>query len=575
MSPTLGGSVDRVDGRRKVTGAAQYAADYTFERLAYAVPVLSKTGKGRVKSIDSAAAREPGVLAVLTRDNCPKLSHTANDFGSWTKLGEARLPFEDDEIHYAGQVLAVVIADSLEQATAAAMRMKIEVDEQPPAIHVEESMGAMYVPKGMGFAPIDCSRGDVAAGATGAAFSIDAQYSTPAEHHNPMEPAATTAVWTDGDLTLYDATQWVMGARNAVADVLGLDRERVRIVSQFVGGGFGCKGFTWPHQVLAAVAARMVNRPVKLALSRQMMYTGCGHRPQTQQHVALAADADGRLRAIRHDTINSTSTVDEFVESCGVITPFLYECPNIAVTHRVVPINIATPTPMRAPGENPGLFALECALDELAFNAGIDPVELRIRNHADRDPEKNLPWSSKYLKECYARGREKSGWDRRNPKPGSMKENGSLIGYGMATATYPGYRMQGAAVVRLHDDGTVSVGSATQDIGGGTYTIMALVAADALGVPLDSIRPALGDSRLPPAPVSGGSMTTERGPGGAGRGRKCRAEARGNGRAERGVGVSWPQTRRDSSDRRQARDHRRPGRPEFRRDAPIDEAGAG
>jgi xanthine dehydrogenase YagR molybdenum-binding subunit len=509
MSAVIGSPLDRVEGKRKVTGDARYAADFPISHVAYCVPVVSTIASGRIKSIDSMPAKQsPGVLAIITRENCPRINRTSNDFGSWTKMGEARLPFEDDVVHYAGQYVALVVAITLEQAIAAASLVRVEYEERTPAVEIDDALEAIYVPKGMGFGAVNYERGDAAGAMEGAVYRIDANYSTPVEHHNPMEPSATTAVWNDGDLTLYDATQWVMGARNSVADMLGMDRERVRIVAEFVGGGFGCKGFTWPHQALAAIAARAVERPVKLVLSRQQMFSACGHRPETRQHVVLGADGEGRLLAIGHDTISETSTVDEHTEMCGVTTPYLYACPNIRVTHKVVPVNIATPTPMRAPGESPGLFAVESALDELSWRAGIDPVELRLRNYAATDPGKNLPFSSKHLRECYEQGRDRIGWSQRSPAVRSMREGHSLIGFGMATATYPGYRMPGAAIARLHDDGTASISSATQDIGGGTYTTMAQYASSILGIPIESVRATLGDSRLPPAPVSGGSMTT-------------------------------------------------------------------
>ncbi len=504
----IGTSSDRVDGHRKVTGGAHYAADYALENLAYGVPVLSTTGKGRIVSIDASAARQaPGFIAIITRENSPKLKAPANDFGSWTKLGEARILFADDEIHYVGQYLALVVGETLEQAIAAAALVSVKTVDQAPATSMDGAMDAAYKPKGDDFGPVEYKRGDVSQ-QTGVAFTVEGSYVTPIEHHNPMEPSATIARWDDEKLTLYDATQWVMGARNCMADMFGIPREDVHIISEFVGGGFGCKGFVWPHQALAAVAAKIVSRPVKIALSRPMMFTGCGHRPETRQKITLAADAQGKLLSLKQEVLSETSPVDEYTEKCGVATPHLYACPNVQVTQRLVPVNIATPTPMRAPGESPGLFAIESALDELAFNMKLDPVELRLRNYAAQDPARKLPYSSKYLRECYAQGVERMGWADRSAKPGTTRDGRYWVGYGMATATYPGYRMEGAALVRLHANGRASVASATQDIGGGTYTTMAQVAAETLGLPLGMIDPALGDSRLPPAPVSGGSMTT-------------------------------------------------------------------
>jgi xanthine dehydrogenase YagR molybdenum-binding subunit len=500
--------MDRVDGRLKVTGGARYAADYAASGLLYGIPVVSTIAKGRIRAMNTACAEAaPGVVAVISRRNAPKLKKVANDFGSWTKLGEARLLFADDNIHYVGQYVALVVADTLEHGIAAAPLVEITYEEREPVIDSDRAMDTLFVPKPV-FGPTEVARGDVDKALATAAHVVDRAYSTPIEHHNPMEPSATVAVWNNDELTLYDATQWVMGARNCVADMFGIERKRVAIVSEFVGGGFGCKGFVWPHQALAALAAKQVGRPVKISLSRKQMYAACGHRPETRQHVVLGADAEGKLTAIRHSAISQTSPVDEHTEMCGVATSFLYACPNVDVRHQLLRVNIATPTPMRAPGENPGMFATESALDELSYAAGIDPLELRLRNYAETDPDSNLPFSGKHLRECYELGRDGIDWNQRSREPRSMRDGRWLIGYGMATATYPAYRSPGAAVVRIHDDGRVEVASATQDIGTGTYTTMTQITAEILGIPSNRIYASLGDSRLPPAPVSGGSMTT-------------------------------------------------------------------
>jgi xanthine dehydrogenase YagR molybdenum-binding subunit len=309
-------------------------------------------------------------------------------------------------------------------------------------------------------------------------------------------------------LTVYDATQWVVGTRNVVADTLGIPRANVHIISSFVGGGFGCKGFVWPHSILAAIAAKQIGRPVKVALTRQQMFTSVGHRGATEQKVALGADVSGKLLAISHENLTHASMVDDYIERSGVATSFLYECPNVAVTNRGSRVNIATPTPMRAPGESPGLFAIESALDELAWQLKMDPGALRLKNDAESDPDKNLPFSGKHLRECYQLGMERFGWKQRDPAPRAHRDGRFLVGWGMATATYPAVRSPGAALVRILTDGTAVVASATQDIGTGTYTTMTQVAAETLGLPPQKVRAELGDSTMPPAPVSGGSMTT-------------------------------------------------------------------
>ena len=506
MTTSVGQPIDRVDGHVKITGAAKYAADYPMDGLAYGVPVQSTIAKGKVLRLDTeAASQAPGVLTVISRANLPKLRQPQNDFGSSTKLGETRPLFADDVIHYAGQYLAFVVADTLERAITAATLVRVEVQEEPPVLSLDS--GEQFQPPD-DFAKSAYQRGDASAAFASAAHQLRETFSTPVEHHNPMEPSATIAVWQGGKLTLYDATQWVAATRNVVADTLGIARDNVHIISRYVGGGFGCKAFVWPHSLLAAIAARQLRRPVKVALARQHMFTSVGHRGATRQTISLGADAAGKLEAIQHENLTHASTVDDFIERCGVITGFLYDCPNVSLRNTGARVNIATPTPMRAPGETPGLFALESALDELAWKLNIDPIELRLRNYAESDAEKGRPYSSKHLRECYATGMQRFGWTKREGPPGSQRDGRYLIGWGMATATYPGYRSPGAARVRIFSDGRIVVASATQDLGTGTYTTMAQIAADVFGIAPSEIRIELGDSSLPPAPVSGGSMTT-------------------------------------------------------------------
>jgi xanthine dehydrogenase YagR molybdenum-binding subunit len=509
MSTAVGESVSRKDGRVKVTGRAPYAADHSIAGVAHAVAIESTIAKGRITNIDSSLAEKaPGVLAVIHHGNAPKLHRPDNDFMSATKPGEARVVFEDDRVHYWGQYVAMVIAETLEQARYAAERVTVSYAAEDPVVETDAALESAYLPDEFFGEKLTSRRGDPDGALSRAPVTHEADYTTPIEHHNPMEPSASMAAWDGDELTLYETTQWVAGARKTVAQFLGMPEDRIHIVSPFIGGGFGCKGFVWPHSVLSAIAAKKVNRPVKLNLTRKQMFSACGHRSETKQRVRLGAGPDGRLVAIDHDALVQTSTVEEFIEACGNTSRFLYSCPNVRVRHRAVRVNIATPTPMRAPGETPGLFALESALDELAWKLNMDPVELRMVNHADINEQTGKPWSSKYLKECYRMAAERFGWARRTPQPRSMRDGNTLVGWGMATATYPGIRSPGAAKVRLFQDGSVEVISATQDMGGGTYTTMAQIAADVTGVPLERIRTVLGDSLLPPAPVSGGSMTT-------------------------------------------------------------------
>lgn len=508
MSTSVGSAVSRKDGSLKVTGKARYAADHPIQHVAHAVAIMSPVAKGRIAKIDSSAAEKaPGFLTIIHHGNAPRLYQPTNDFMSASKPGEVRVVFADDKVYYAGQYIALVVGETLQQAQHAASLVKVSYDTETPAIETEQAMSTAFDPVEFFGEKLTVKRGDPPSALQSAAVKHEATYVTPTEHHNPMEPSASIADWSDDEVNLYETTQWVVGARNTVAETLGVPQEKIHIISPFIGGGFGCKGFIWPHSVLSAIASQKLGRPVKLNLTRKQMFSACGHRSETRQKVSLGAGKDGKLTAIVHDTMVHTSPVDEFTESCGATTRFLYSCPNVGIAHHSVRVNIATPTPMRAPGENPGLFALESAMDELAEKLKMDPVQLRIVNHADINEHTKQPWSSKYLKECYQVAAEKFGWAKRDPRPGSMRDGDLLVGWGMATATYPGMRSPGAAKVRILQDGSAEVISATQDMGGGTYTVMAQVVSDATGIPVQKISSSLGDSHMPPAPVSGGSMT--------------------------------------------------------------------
>jgi xanthine dehydrogenase YagR molybdenum-binding subunit len=520
MSPdtairSVGKPLERVDGRHKVTGTAQYAAEFQSDHLVHAFLVQSAIAKGRIVAIDTAAARRaPGVITVLTHENAPPLHKP--EAGAKSKpthsgmLGEDRPPLSDNQIHYAGQHIAVVVADTLEHARHGASLVKVRYAEEKPAVEMAEAMATAYLPEKSFGRPLQHKRGDVeAALAAPGLIKIQQTYTTPVLTNNPMEPSATVAVWHGGKLTVSDATQAVIGSRDVLAEAFGLPRENVRVLCPFTGGGFGCKGFQWPHTVLAAMAAKVTGRPVQLNLTRAQMFTSVGHRPPTQQTLTLAAEKGGRLTAMRHETLQATSPTTEFVEPCGLSsTKILYACDNVATPHRLVKVNVAAPTPMRAPGECPGTYALECAMDELSYALGIDPIELRRRNHADKDLSEGKPWSSKHLLECYDRAADRFGWSKRKPEPRSMRDGDLLVGWGMATAVYPGYRRPASASVRLTADGRALVRAATQDLGTGAYTIFTQVSADALGLPVDHVTFELGDSDFPEAPVSGGSNTT-------------------------------------------------------------------
>jgi xanthine dehydrogenase YagR molybdenum-binding subunit len=426
------------------------------------------------------------------------------------------MPLSDMKVYYAGQHVAVVVADTLERAQDAATRVKIEYDSQTPMIQLDDP-GAIVEKPAKDFAgPLQIERGnvqDVLKTANGDLTVIKETYTLPVETHNPMEMSATVAAWEgDNRVTIWDATQYIDGVRSAVSAAFGLETDSVRVICPYTGGGFGCKGAQWPHLLLAIVAAKIAGQPVKLMLTRAQMFTSCGHRPQLRQELTLAAGKDGKLVAIQHDTVMHGSEVGDYIEAAGTASSaMLYDTPNLSISHTVHKLNVATPTFMRAPGENPGTFALESAMDELATARSIDPVQLRLINYADKNPMTGMPWSGKHLKECYQIGADLFGWSKRNFVVGSMRNaDGRVMGWGMATATYPAHRFPGTARIRLYfdGDGIRAVGAAaTQDLGTGTWTIGTQMTADLTGLPLDRAKFELGDSVLPESGVSGGSAT--------------------------------------------------------------------
>ena len=510
--PAIGAGMDRVDGRLKVTGGAIFSAEHATPRLAHAVLVQSTIPKGRIASIDTAGASAMrGVLLVLTHLNAPHLPKPKPPGPDEQPPTPKLNLLQDDQVLYNGQPIAVVVADTLEHAQDAARRLRVRYAParggEAAVLDFQQAKLAPRKPKPQPERPSDTSRGNLAGGVARAATRIEAVYTTPLENHNPMEPHATIAAWDGERLTLHDATQNVAGVRKTAANIFGIDPAQVRVICPFVGGGFGCKGTTWSHVMLAAMAAKQAGRPVKLVLERTQMFAPVGARPMTEQRLLLGAVDGGKLTAIRHDTISSTSFQDDFTEPCTAATRMLYDSDSLQTTQRLATLNLGVPTFMRAPGESSGSFALESALDELAYALQLDPLELRLRNYAAQDPEKGLPWSSKSLRECYRAGAERFGWARRNPQPRSMTAGGQLVGWGMATATYPANRRPAKASATLLADGTAVVRSATHDLGTGTYTVMTQIAADALGLAPEQVRFELGDTELPEAPVSGGSQS--------------------------------------------------------------------
>jgi xanthine dehydrogenase YagR molybdenum-binding subunit len=506
----IGQPLTRVDGRLKVTGAARYAAEFQRLKLAYGALIQSTIANGSVVSIDLSAAKSaPGVIGILTRENAPRFKSYPDDLTKNGAPGESRVPLQDDNVYWVGQHLGVVVAETLEQATHAASLVRVQYEPKPPLVSLADA-NPLQPEKFIRRERLQAKRGDVNSALATAIHKIDVVYSTPIENHNPIETTSTTAEWEAQDrLLIHESTRGIKQLQKVVATVFGLPRENVRIVCKFIGGAFGSKGFQWSHTLLAAAAAQLVQRPVKITFTRPQMFDSAGQRAHTEQRFSLGADKAGKLVALRHATITHCSPVSEYTEPCGNMSRMLYSCPNVEVSHRLVRLNLTTPCPMRAPGEAPGVFALECALDELADKANIDPVEFRLHNYAEFNEYENKPWSNKKLRECYQRGAEKFGWSKRNKKPGAMRAaDGSQIGFGMATAIYPAGQQKAGATAILNKDGTVTVRSATHEIGTGTYTTMSQFASDTLGIPIERIRFELGDSQFPQAPNNGGSWLT-------------------------------------------------------------------
>ncbi|AFY58826.1 aerobic-type carbon monoxide dehydrogenase, large subunit CoxL/CutL-like protein [Rivularia sp. PCC 7116] len=507
MNNPIGKPLNRIDGRLKVTGKALYAAEYPVQNMSHAVVIESKIAKGSIRNIDiSPAEKLPGVLAVITYQNAPKLGQNNSNQSGGNPLVKPLPVLQDNKISFYGQHIGVVVAETLEQAEYAANLVKVTYLPETPAVSFEKNLKNAYKPERL-LVPLepDSGRGDINKGLQAAQVQLDENYSAPIEHHNPMEPSATTAVWQGSKLTLYDASQHVGGTQKAVADTFGIPQENVQVIARFIGGGFGCKFPIREHVILAALAARQVKRPVKLALSREQMFTSVGCRPYSSQRIRLGATKDGKLTAVAHEIVTQTNMDREFVEHVGGATNMIYNAPNVLVTHRAVPLNMVVPTIMRAPGETPGMYALESAIDELAYKLNIDPIELRIINDPPQDPYKNLPWSSRSLVESLREGAKRFGWEKRNSKPASMRDGGYLVGYGVAAATYPTNRQPASARAQIQPNGNLLVQIAATDIGTGTYTILAQVAAEVLQLPLSKVAVEIGDSELPPSPGSGGS----------------------------------------------------------------------
>jgi len=499
--PLVGTGINRVDGPRKVTGTAPYPMDFSVPGQVYGALVQSTIAAGRIVRMHTEAAEgAPGVIGVLTHENAPEVGT-----GPVTVLGVSPpAPLRNDRVIHQGQHIGFVVAETPEQATAAARLVRADYEAAEPLLDLQDPRAEQLTdPWGM-----DHSRGDAAAALESAEVTLRATYTTPDNTNNPLGLFATLAAWEGDTLTVHDTSQWPSMVRTTLAMVFGIPESSVRVLVPYVGGGFGAGLRAWPHVVLTAMAARGLQRPVKLVLTRPQMFTSVGHRPSGVQWLELGATRDGELVAVDHRSLSSLGMEDGDFEPFTSGTAFAYRCPNVITRDRQARINIAMPTSMRAPAEAQGNFALESALDELAYTLGMDPLELRVRNHTEVDPRNGLPWSGKAILECYEAGARRFGWSERNPEPRSMREGNWLIGYGMAGALFPYFATPCMAEATVNRDGSALVRSAAADIGTGTYTVMAQLSAEELGLPLAKVRFDLGDSDMPDSMMAGGSGLT-------------------------------------------------------------------
>jgi xanthine dehydrogenase YagR molybdenum-binding subunit len=496
----IGTPLDRIDGPRKVTGTAPYAYEHHVENPLYLYPLQSDVARGRVARIDASAAESlPGVILIITHENAPRLADTSD---------RELAVLQSDEVAFRGQFIGAIVAETFEVARHAAQVVEVSYDEEPHEVVLSPDRDDLYAPEQVnaGF-PTDTEEGDFDEAFSSAAVKLDETYTTPMEHNNPMEPHTTVAVWREGDLTLYESTQGAHPFRATVAPIFGLDPSRVRVVAPYVGGGFGSKGLPHANTLLAALAAQMIEgRPVKFALTRQQMFTGVGYRTPTIQRIRLGADEDGHLTAISHEVVEQTAKIKEFAEQTAVATRTMYATQSRRTTHRLAALDVSVPSWMRAPGEAPGMYALEAAMDEMAIACNLDPVEFRVRNEPEIDAETGLPYSSRNLVACFREGARRFGWEGRDPTPRARQEGRWLVGTGVASSTYPVFRLPGSvAGIRYEGEGRYAVEIGAADIGTGTWTALTQISADALGVGVGDIDLRIGDTTLPRASVEGGS----------------------------------------------------------------------
>jgi xanthine dehydrogenase YagR molybdenum-binding subunit len=496
----IGHGFTRIDGPKKVTGVARYTSDHAFPGLLYAVPVTATITTGRITALDPGAALQlPGVIQVFHSGNFADQVYRKQSGAG--KTDEMRPPLADERITYYGQYVALVLANTYEQAVAGAAAVKVSYAADKANVAMRLSAEEKE--------SVDTERGDAAAAFASAPVKIDHTYTTPPQTHNPIELHATVALWNGKEFTLYETSQAIMNHRMVMAQMLGVAPEQVRVITEYLGSGFGGKLWPWSHSLLAAAAARQLQRPVKLVVDREMMFHNVGHRTNTQQRIRLSADTHGKLQSVQHDYLFHNARLDTYKENCGEATGYLYSTPNLRAAWSFARRDIAPPTSMRGPGAVPGLYALESGMNELAVALNIDPLQLRLLNEPVSDESTGTPFSSRHLSECLTTGAERFGWAQRDPRPGSMRNGaGVVIGWGMAACTWMAKALPAEATVQFDSQGGATVLSGTQDIGTGTYTVVAQMVAQLTGLPLARIEVTIGDSSLPPGPMSGGSMAT-------------------------------------------------------------------
>lgn len=494
-------NINRVDGFAKVTGSATYSAEYKTAGVAYACLVGSTIAKGRIKTIDTKKAEwAPGVLGVITHLNVDKPAgyQKAKDKHNF---GQPLQIFKDDSILYYDQPIALVIADTFERMRYAASLIKADYFKEEHSTELKkaaEKEKKVETDKGN-----DYHRGEHD-GYKNAEVVLEAEYTIPTEVHNPMELANIIAKWDGNKPILYTKSQGVEGTRRSVAGVFNVPAEDVEVHAEYLGGAFGMGLHTWPYEIAALIGAKKLNRPVKLVLHREQMFTNVGFRPYTIQKMGLGATKDGKLTGLTHEAVAMTSSYEDFMEGTVNMSRFIYDCANVSTRYRIVPLDTCTPIWMRGPGEATGSFALECAMDEMAYKLNLDPIEFRKLNYAEKDQEQNKPWSSKYLLECYEGGMERIGWKNRKNEPGSVKEGNWLVGYGMGTGTFGCYRSPTAVKAKFLANGDLVLQCSVNDMGPGTATMMTAIGAEVIGLPAENVIIEMGKSGLPKGPTQGG-----------------------------------------------------------------------